>query len=173
MLLAIERQGGRRRIALYVLRHSGIIRSSCIYPRRVCVSKESCSSRLTRKRVKIWGETERERERDMSNAAREIEQAQNNESDMSTCTCTYLCIILSVYVHICFHIRGIDGYQFWYPHCFIGPPIDFTELHLLYPVVLFSPREFSPAPRNVHSALHRYASLVDKCHSSVSPFEGP
>lgn len=98
MLLAIERQGGRRRIALYVLRHSGIIKSSCIYPRRVCVSKESCSSRLTRKRVKIWGETERER--DMSNAAREIEQAQNNESDMSTCTCTYLCIILSVYVHV-------------------------------------------------------------------------
>lgn len=46
-----------------------------------------------------------------------------------------------------------------------------------YSILLFfvsSPGFFQlSAPRNVHSALHRYASRVDKCHSSVYPFEGP
>ncbi len=82
MWLAIERQVDHRLIALYILRHGGIIKSSCICPSTVCVCvcKESCSSKLTRKRGKIWGE--RERESNRSNVAREIEQAQNSEREM-------------------------------------------------------------------------------------------
>ena len=58
-----------------------------------------------------------------------------------------ICLHEHVYVHmyICFHIRGIDGYQFEYPHCFIGPPNrNFIQLHLQYPVVFFSPGIFPP-----------------------------